>query len=184
MSIGTRKPRPMGPSCLPLLGQARQVRMYSPGVPGGAVDGATWSKNPPFSSYVTKRAVFAHCAGLAVKAVSIADKVLSPKSEGAGGWSESTMDASTQETCGRFPDKASATKSDGKLWPKSLLMERRRGILKILEVRQNIVRQNAVKNVRVRRRINFPGNTASLKLFRHRGVCQAPEKEGRFTPRV
>lgn len=37
--IGTRKPRPMGvPS------------MYSPGVPGGAIGGATWSKKPSFSS--------------------------------------------------------------------------------------------------------------------------------------
>src|ERR1700680_1710289 len=115
MSIGTRKPSPMGPSMegLPTTvgsGTAGTV-MYSPGVWGGAEGGLTWSKNPPFSSYVTKRAVFAHCAELAVKEFRIENKVRSPKSEGAGGWSETTMDASTQETCGRFPNKASATKS-------------------------------------------------------------------------
>ncbi len=38
-SIGTRKPRPIGtPS------------RYSPGVPGGASGGGTWSKKPSFSS--------------------------------------------------------------------------------------------------------------------------------------
>jgi len=58
---------------------------YSPGVPGGAVTGATWSKKPPFSSYVANRTVFAHSAEFAVKAVTIADKAFSPKSEGAGG---------------------------------------------------------------------------------------------------
>src|SRR6202521_1822998 len=93
--------------------------IYSPGVPAGAVGGETWSKNPPFSSYVTKRAVFAHWAELAVKAFRIANKVLSPKSAGAGGWSESTRDASTQETCGRFPDRASLTKSVGNSGPKA-----------------------------------------------------------------
>src|SRR3984893_4066812 len=118
MSIGTRKPRPMGP--LPATdGSVTAGMMYSPGVPAGAGGGATWSKNPPFSSYVTKRAVFAHCAELAVKAFRIANKVLSPKSEGAGGWSEVTRDVSTQETCGRVPDKASATKSAGNWGPKA-----------------------------------------------------------------
>src|ERR1700674_3767164 len=123
MSIGTRKPSPMGPSIggLPITagsGTAGTV-IYSPGVPAGAVGGETWSKNPPFSSYVTKRAVFAHCAELEVKAFRIANKVLSPKSEGDGGWSELRTDASTQETCGRFPDRASLTKSVGNSGPKA-----------------------------------------------------------------
>src|SRR5437879_6530634 len=53
-SIGTRKPNPMGPRMggLPITvgsGTAGAVT-YSPGVPGGAVTGATWSKKPPFSS--------------------------------------------------------------------------------------------------------------------------------------
>ena len=43
MMHGTRMPRPMG--ALTLL-----TVMYSSTVPGGAVGGATWSKNPSFSS--------------------------------------------------------------------------------------------------------------------------------------
>jgi hypothetical protein len=54
MSIGTRKPNPIGPviAGFPMTagsGTAGAV-MYSPGVPGGAVTGGTWSKKPPFSS--------------------------------------------------------------------------------------------------------------------------------------
>src|SRR5436309_2444132 len=49
-SIGTRKPRPIGPR-IPFAssGSVPTVR-YSPGVPGGATGGGTWSKKPPFSS--------------------------------------------------------------------------------------------------------------------------------------
>src|SRR5258708_91739 len=115
ISVGTRKPKPMGPVIPPATvgsGTAGAV-MYSPGVPGGAVTGGTWSKKPPFSSHVTKSAVFAHCAELTIKAVSIADNVASPKIDGAGGWSESIRDVSNQETCGRFPDTASDRKSTG-----------------------------------------------------------------------
>src|ERR1700676_1069299 len=54
-------------------------------------------------------------------------------------------------------------------------MECRCGVLKILEVRQNIVRKSA-SEVGVRGRIHFPGNTARLKLLGHGGVSQAPEK--------
>src|SRR5437660_12905750 len=47
-SAGTRKPRPIGPA-IPFAAAGRTCR-YSPGVPGGAVGGGTWSKKPPFSS--------------------------------------------------------------------------------------------------------------------------------------
>src|SRR5579863_6001652 len=52
MSIGTRKPRPMGPLMPPRTDESGTgvAVMYSPAVPGGAVGGATWSKKPPFSS--------------------------------------------------------------------------------------------------------------------------------------
>src|SRR5487761_205891 len=117
ISIGTRKPRPIGPRMggLPTTvgsGTAGAVT-YSPGVPGGAVTGGTWSKNPPFSSYVANSTVFAHCAGFDVKADTMADKVLSPNREGAGGCSESSADGITHDTCGRFPASASARKSTG-----------------------------------------------------------------------
>jgi len=36
---------------------------HSPSVPAGGVNGGTWSKNPPFSSWVTNRTVCAHTAG-------------------------------------------------------------------------------------------------------------------------
>ena len=37
---------------------------YSPGVPGGAVGGGTWSKNPSFSSYMMNKTVLAHTVGV------------------------------------------------------------------------------------------------------------------------
>src|ERR1700691_286470 len=72
---GTRTPRPRGPliprSSVEESGssveEGEAVR-YSPGVPGGAVGGGTWSNHPSFSSYIKNRAVFAHTAGLAVRA--------------------------------------------------------------------------------------------------------------------
>ena len=68
-SIGTRKPRPIGPRMPPaMLGSGSTVR-YSPGVPGGGTGGGTWSKKPPFSSYVTNSAVFAHTEGFEMSAV-------------------------------------------------------------------------------------------------------------------
>ena len=51
ISIGTRKPSPIGPAMLPAPGTvASGTVMYSPGVPAGAAGGGTWSKKPPFSS--------------------------------------------------------------------------------------------------------------------------------------
>ncbi|CFB28199.1 Uncharacterised protein [Mycobacterium tuberculosis] len=49
---GTRKPRPSGPRMAPDPGTASMLGTVtnSPGVPGGAVGGVTWSKKPPFSS--------------------------------------------------------------------------------------------------------------------------------------
>src|SRR5260370_30866273 len=75
---------------------------YSPGVPGGAVTGGTWSKKPPFSSYVTNIAVFAQCTGFVLKAVIIEEREISPKSDGSRGGSEPTVEPITHEPCGIF----------------------------------------------------------------------------------
>ncbi len=62
-SIGTRKPRPIGPATpLASLGRGLPVR-YSPAVPGGATGGATWSKKPSFSSQLMNSTVLAQTAG-------------------------------------------------------------------------------------------------------------------------
>jgi hypothetical protein len=56
MSRGTRKPSPIGPAT-PEASEGRGLAvMYSPSVAAGAVGGGTWSKKPPFSSWVMKRA--------------------------------------------------------------------------------------------------------------------------------
>ena len=49
-TVGTRNPSPIGPRIpCAAAGSVGTVR-NSPAVPGGGVGGATWSKNPPFSS--------------------------------------------------------------------------------------------------------------------------------------
>jgi hypothetical protein len=70
-SIGTRKPNPIGPEMggLPMMagsGTAGTVT-NSPGVPGGATAGATWSKSAVLI-VGRESTVFAHCAGIAIKA--------------------------------------------------------------------------------------------------------------------
>ncbi len=67
--MGTRKPRPIGP-VMPKAssGSGSDVR-YSPGVPGGGVGGATWSKKPSFSSYMMKRTVFDQTVGFDTRAL-------------------------------------------------------------------------------------------------------------------
>src|SRR5580704_16886432 len=117
ISMGTRKPKPIGPviAGVPITvgsGTAGAVT-YSPGVPGGAVSGGTWSKNPPFSSYVTRRRVLAHSAGFTRKESRMSERIFSPKMEGDGGWSEVRTDPTSQETCGRFADATSDRKSTG-----------------------------------------------------------------------
>jgi hypothetical protein len=106
-SIGTQKPRPMGPRIcgeLTIVGSGTAGAVtYSPAVPGGAVTGGTWSKNPPFSSYVTISAVFAHCTGFVLKAVIIEERVISPKSEGAGGDQSQRWTRSPRRLVANFP---------------------------------------------------------------------------------
>src|ERR1700692_3067409 len=106
ISRGTRNPNPIGPEMagVPIAVESGTVGtvMYSPGVPGGAMTGGTWSKNPPFSSYVTKSTVFAQMVGLAINAEVISDSSLSPNTAGAGGWSEATVEPINQETWGKL----------------------------------------------------------------------------------
>src|SRR5215469_3822913 len=89
MSIGTRKPSPIGPVIAGLpttVGSGTAGRVtYSPGVPGGAVVGGTWSKNPPFSSNVKNKIVFAQSPGFAARAPITSDRMFSPNTDGAGG---------------------------------------------------------------------------------------------------
>src|SRR5205823_2661042 len=63
-SAGIRKPRPIGPAVpSAALGRGFTVK-YSPAVPAGAVGGGTWSKKPPFSSWVMNSAVLDQTEGL------------------------------------------------------------------------------------------------------------------------
>src|SRR5579875_397988 len=50
ISIGTRKPSPIGPATPEASAGSGLTVMYSPAVPGGGTGGGTWSKKPPFSS--------------------------------------------------------------------------------------------------------------------------------------
>src|ERR1700687_4084710 len=65
---------------------------------------------------------------------------------------------------------------NGKLWPERVLMQWRGRVLKVLEVREHVVGENAVQDVLVRRTVNLPGNAPRLKLFGHCGIRQAAEK--------
>ena len=60
---------------------------YSPAVPGGAVAGGTWSKNPSFSSYITKSTVFDHTSWLETSVESTWSMNHAPNAGGAGGCS-------------------------------------------------------------------------------------------------
>src|SRR5205814_7667794 len=102
-SVGTRKPSPIGPAMPSAASGSGLTVRYSPGVPGGAVGGGTWSKNPPFSSYVMKTAVLAQSAAFDVSGPSMSATAASPYVTGAGGCSLSTSDASTHDTCGSVP---------------------------------------------------------------------------------
>src|SRR6202035_1987928 len=77
--VGTRNPSPMGwrnPPSSPTVGVAVTV---SSAVPGGGVGGGTWSKKPPFSSYIRNSAVFDHTAGLDVRASSTSEVKYMPR---------------------------------------------------------------------------------------------------------
>src|SRR5437660_11081454 len=59
-SCGTRNPSPIGPLIPSAADGSVGTVTYSPAVPAGAVGGGTWSKKPPFSSWVMKSALLAH----------------------------------------------------------------------------------------------------------------------------
>jgi len=61
----------------------------------------------------------------------------------------------------------------GKLRAKSVLMESRRGVLKILEIGEDVVREDAVGNGLVRSGVDLPGNAARLELLGHGCVSEA-----------
>ncbi len=86
---------------------------YSPGVPGGAVGGATWSKNPPFSSHVTKSAVLAHTFGLLISVSSTWPVTRAPVFDGAGGCSSWYGGARTHDTDGSDAVATADVKSCG-----------------------------------------------------------------------
>src|SRR5215813_9484131 len=72
--IGTRMPRPYGPLAFPRLPPKISTLVSTVDRPSVAdragVGGTRWSKNPSFSSYVTKRAVLLHTRGFDVRASS------------------------------------------------------------------------------------------------------------------
>ena len=49
-SVGTRNPSPAGPAMPWHSAGSGSTVIHSPGVPGGAVGGGTWSNRPSFSS--------------------------------------------------------------------------------------------------------------------------------------
>src|SRR5712692_9896473 len=112
-SIGTRNPRPIGPAMPYALGGNGFVVTNAPGVPGGAVGGATWSKKPPFSSQVTNSTVLAQTRGLLSNVLTTCPVSRAPVFGGVGGCSSSPGGTRTQETDGRVPAATSATKSCG-----------------------------------------------------------------------
>jgi len=107
---------------------------YSPGVPGGAVPGATWSKKPPFSSYVTNIAVFAHCTGFVLKAVIIEERVFSPKSEGVGGLIGVNDGGDHPGDLWQISRQCIRQKVSRKLRQECVLVERGIWVLEILEI--------------------------------------------------
>src|SRR5581483_11088054 len=124
-SIGTRTPRPSGPSKplsagvgSPIFGGVA-VR-YSPGVPGGATGGGTWSKNPPCSSNIRNSAVLDHTAGFASSASSTSEPKYIPLTTGEIGWSSNPAGVINHETLGSFPAATSAAKSPGNVGLKAL----------------------------------------------------------------
>src|SRR5437588_420194 len=78
ISSGTRKPRPIGPAT-PAASEGRGLAVrYSPAVPAGAAGGGTWSKKPPFSSWVMNSAVLDQIAGFETSVLSTSAATLSP----------------------------------------------------------------------------------------------------------
>jgi hypothetical protein len=104
-NVGRRKPRPIGPAMPPAAEGSVPVR-YSPGVPGGGVGGVTWSKKPPFSSYVMNKTVLFQTSGLEARASRRSYMYWAPAAGRplgcslASGW--------THETWGRSPLRISS----------------------------------------------------------------------------
>ena len=86
-SSGTRKLMPTGPR-IPLASDGRVCWVrYSPAVPAGGTGGATWSKNPSFSSYMWNSTVLDHTSGFEVSVASTWLVYHSPRAGGAEGCS-------------------------------------------------------------------------------------------------
>ncbi len=85
-SIGTRNPSPTGPRT-PCASDGSVPARYSPAVPFGATGGATWSKNPSFSSYMWNSTVLDHTSGFDTSASSTWFVKYSPSAGGDEGCS-------------------------------------------------------------------------------------------------
>ena len=113
---------------------------YSPGVPGGAVGGGTWSNQPSFSSYMTNSAVFDHTFGLAVERVEHQrDEPHAPFVGGADGCSSNPSGGMIHDTLGNLPrlDVGDEVVRERRL--ERLLVQRRDRVPERLEVRQDVV---------------------------------------------
>src|ERR1700688_4687298 len=109
-SIGTRNPSPIG-RANPPASLGSDAVTSSPAVRCGATGGATWSKKPPFSSYVANTTVLAQTAGLAVRVLTTLLMNASPTCGDAGGCSSWPGWEHTHDTLGRLPDCTSVAKS-------------------------------------------------------------------------
>src|SRR5271169_1706263 len=119
--MGTRTPRPMGPANPPWSGEGGVAVRCSPAVPGGGVGGGTWSKNPSFSSCMTKSTVLARTFGFDTRVSSTRWVKAMPTAGGAGGCSSTPLAAVTHDTCGSVPSATSLTKSSGNTGPNAFL---------------------------------------------------------------
>lgn len=61
----------------------------------------------------------------------------------------------------------------GKLWAKGVLVEDGSGILKVLEIGEDVVRENAVGDGLIGSGVDLPGNAAGLELLGHGRVGEA-----------
>ena len=64
----------------------------------------------------------------------------------------------------------------GKLWAKGVLVEDGSGVLKIFEIGQDVVRENAVGDGLVRSGVDLPGNAVGLELLGHGRVGETAVK--------
>src|ERR1700722_2409750 len=137
---GTRTPRPRGPliprSSVEESGssveEGEAVR-YSPGVPGGAVGGGTWSNHPSFSSYIKNSAVFDHNVGFAVSAARTSDVKYMPLLGAEEGCSSNPRGGMIHDTLGSVPALMSATNVLGMVGPNALAYNGDAGLRKAVK---------------------------------------------------